>query len=232
MEARYLPAATLSGAGGDWYDVFAVDSRRVAIVVGDVSGHGSATVARMAEVRNMLRALAHANVGGPARQLEIVDDAVDALHLTTVFYACLDLSRGEMVYTRAGHVPGVLRRTDRSVVILYHGWDTPLGVRQDEGRSEGRERIGPGDTIVLFTDGLIEAPDSDLLESIERLAADEVAPFSGDLKDLAGRLIRLRPDIAHRDDALVLVVRLAADSGLDVHGGEQSGDLEDADHRS
>jgi hypothetical protein len=231
IEARYVPAAPLSGAGGDWYDLFSDDSGNLGLVVGDVAGHGAPTVARMAEVRNMIRALAHAGVGGPARQLEIVDQTVDELHLTTVFYAVVDVAGGELTYSRAGHVPGVLRRGDGTFEILYHGSDTPIGVRQDAGRTEHMERFTSGDMLVLFTDGLIEGPMRDVLERIDRVAADVIAPFSGDLGDLAERLLAQRPVVEHVDDASVLIVRMTAASLVDVHGRQQAGDLQDPQHR-
>jgi hypothetical protein len=231
VEARYIPAAQLSGAGGDWYDVFRDPEGRVGLVVGDVAGHGAEVVARMTETRSMIRAMAHAGVGGPARQLERVDAAAESLSLTTVLYGLLDLADGTLTYSRAGHLPGVLRRSDGTVEYLYHGADTPIGLPGTSGeRTEAVVSLNPGDTVVLFTDGLVEERAEDVLDGIAAMADRTIVPYEGPLTGLADALVAQRPEISEMDDASILVVRRRATSGLDVEPRLESGDLEDAGH--
>jgi hypothetical protein len=208
IETRYVPAA-VSGAGGDWYDVFRDSGGRIAIVIGDVAGHGADTVAAMAEMRNMLRAFAHTTESGPAHQLELLDDSLGPEQLTTVFYAVLDGENGTLTYSRAGHVPGVLRRRDGITEILYKGSDSPLGVGAGRSRVENVEPFEQGDTLILFTDGLIEQPGEDVLDAIRSMAEGVIAEAADGLGELADQLLASRPALKNLDDASIVIVRLA-----------------------
>nr|MDP9495942.1 serine/threonine-protein phosphatase [Actinomycetota bacterium] len=229
MEVRYLPAATRAGAGGDWYDVFFDASGDLALVVGDVSGHGSQTVAHMAEMRNTLRGLARAGVGGPARQLEIIDQTVETTEMTTVFYALISAATGGLRYSRAGHIPAILCRADGTVEILDEGSDTPVGITPDSVRTEASVTLAEGDLLVMFTDGLIEEPGRDLYDSLDELIA-EVASHRGSLDGLADQLMASQPSRGTGDDASILLVRVTAAGALTVsqEGLTQTGDLQDS----
>ena len=231
MEVRYVPSATRAGAGGDWYDAFFDGNGDFALVVGDVAGHGPQSVAHMAEMRNMLRGLAHAGSGGPARQLEIIDQTIQTTELITIFYALISAATGGMRYSRAGHVPAILCRAGGAVELLDHGSDTPIGISPDGLRSEASVTLGIGDLLVLFTDGLIEEPGRDLYESIADLGARVVA-HSGDLGALADELVATQPDRARADDASILLVRVTETGALTVRQESlaQAGDLQDSGH--
>jgi len=207
VEARYVPAA-VSGAGGDWYDIFRDHDGRLAIVIGDVAGHGADTVAMMAELRNMIRAFARSSAGGPAYQLEQLDESVNRPHLTTVFYAVLDVPSHSLIYSRAGHVPGVIRRKDGATEVLYEGGDVPVGVDVKGSRSERVVSFGGGDALVLFTDGLVESPGVDVLDAIHKLAGGAIADTGSNIVELADRMLEARPQGDHVDDASILIVRL------------------------
>lgn len=232
IEVRYLAAAEHAGAGGDWYDVFFDGEGNLALVVGDVSGHGSRTVAHMAEMRNMIRAMAHAGIGGPARQLEVIDRTVESGELTTVFYAAIPAGGGDLSYSRAGHVPGLLRRASGEIVLLDGGSDTPVGMAPSEVRSEETIELAEDDILLLFTDGLIEEPGKDLYESIAGLSA-EVAAHRGSLDILADALLANRPVHNAGDDASVLLVRVNSREALTLgqEGLAQAGYLQDSGHR-
>lgn len=227
MEVRYLPSASHAGAGGDWYDVFFDATGDLALVVGDVSGHGSQTVAHMAEMRNTLRGLAHAGVGGPARQLEIIDQTIETTELTTVFYALISAATGGMRYSRAGHLPAILCRPDGSVQLLSEGSDTPVGIFPNGTRTEASVALGQDDLLVMFTDGLIEEPGRDLYDSLDELTA-QVASHQGSLEDLANQLISNQPSRGTGDDASILLVRVTATGASTVsqEGLIETGDLQ------
>lgn len=228
MEVRYMPSATRAGAGGDWYDVFFDASGDLALVVGDVAGHGSQTVAHMAEMRNTLRGLAHAGVGGPARQLEIIDQTIESTELTTVFYALISAATGGLRYSRAGHLPAILCRPDGTVELLSEGSDTPIGIFPDGTRTEASVVLGQDDLLLMFTDGLIEEPGRDLYESLDELSA-QVAAHEGGLEDLADQLMSSQPNRGTGDDASILLVRVTATGASTVsqEGLAQPGDLQD-----
>jgi hypothetical protein len=228
MEVRYLPSATHAGAGGDWYDVFFDAGGDLALVVGDVAGHGSQTVARMAEMRNTLRGLAHAGVGGPARQLEIIDHTIETTELTTVFYALISAATGGLRYTRAGHLPAVLCRPDGTVQLLSEGSDMPIGAFPNGERTEASVTLGQDDLLVMFTDGLIEEPGRDLYESLDELTT-QIAGHEGSLEGLADQLISNQPSHGTGDDASILLVRVTATGASTVsqEGLTETGDLQD-----
>jgi serine phosphatase RsbU (regulator of sigma subunit) len=229
MEVRYMPSATHAGAGGDWYDVFFDASGDLALVIGDVAGHGSQTVAHMAEMRNTLRGLAHAGVGGPARQLEIIDQTIETTELTTVFYALISAVTGGMRYSRAGHLPAILCRPDGSVRLLSEGSDTPVGVLANGTRTEASVVLGQDDLLLMFTDGLIEEPERDLYDSLDALAA-RVASHQGSLEGLANELMNNLPSRGTGDDASILLVRVTATGASTVsqEGLTETGDLQDS----
>jgi hypothetical protein len=231
IEVRYAPSATRAGAGGDWYDAFFDGEGDLALVIGDVAGHGSQTVAHMAEMRNMLRGLAHAGSGGPARQLEIIDQTIDTTELTTIFYAQISAATGRMRYSRAGHVPALISRADGTTELLDAGSDTPIGISPDGMRSEASVSLSAGDLLLMYTDGLIEEPGRDLYESIGDLS-DRVRAHSGDLDTLADGLLEIQPDRARADDASILLIRVTETGALGV--GEESlaetGDLQNSGH--
>ncbi|MEX2250680.1 MAG: SpoIIE family protein phosphatase [Acidimicrobiia bacterium] len=228
MEVRYMPSASHAGAGGDWYDVFFDARGDLALVVGDVAGHGSQTVAHMAEMRNTLRGLAHGGVGGPARQLEIIDQTIETTELTTVFYALISAATGGMRYSRAGHLPAILCRPDGSVELLSEGSDTPVGISPNATRTEASVVLGQDDLLVMFTDGLIEEPGRDLYDSLDELTA-QVATHKGSLEGLADQLMSNQPSRGTGDDASILLVRVTATGALTLsqEGLTQTGDLQD-----
>ena len=228
MEVRYMPSATHAGAGGDWYDVFFDASGDLALVIGDVAGHGSQTVAHMAEMRNTLRGLAHAGVGGPARQLEIIDQTIETTELTTVFYALISAATGGLRYSRAGHIPAILSQADGTVTLLDEGSDIPVGISPNGARTEASVTLSVGDLLVMFTDGLIEEPGRDVYDSLDELMA-QVTSHRGSLEGLADQLMSSQPSRGTGDDASILLVRITAPGALTLsqEGLAETGDLQD-----
>jgi len=228
MEVRYKPSSIHAGAGGDWYDVFFDAGGDLALVVGDVAGHGSQTVAHMAEMRNTLRGLAAAGVGGPARQLEIIDQTIETTELTTVFYALISAATGGLRYSRAGHIPAILCQADGTVALLDEGSDTPVGISPDGVRTEAAVTLGEGDLLVMFTDGLVEEPGRDVYDSLNELM-EQVTAHHGSLDDLATQLMSHQPNHGTGDDASILLVRVTASGALTLSQESltETGDLQD-----
>lgn len=220
LEARYVPAATHADAGGDWYDVFQDGMGQLHVVMGDVAGHTARMVAHVAELRNIIRGVSHASPGGPARILETVDATSRVGQMTTVFLAKIALGARVVSYSRAGHVPAVLRTADGAVELLDEGTDVPLGVDTAAIRSEHSRPFGPGDTLVLFTDGLIDGPEAFLPDELENVAKIVAEVATGDLGVLADRLQGIRTEFS--DDRSLLILHRTVAGATHVDASDES----------
>ncbi len=152
---------TANEIGGDYYDFARMPDGRLAVMVGDASGHGLAAGLLMA-IANAALKLAMDLDPSPAAVLELLNRALfrtsDRRAFMSLFYSLLDPKSGELVYASAGHPYPLLRRVDGSIEELGEGC-FPLGVRATLHLPEGRARLEPGDTLLLFSDGLPEAID-------------------------------------------------------------------------
>lgn len=210
VAVRYLPARGLA-VGGDFYDVFDLPGGRLALVVGDVVGRGVRAAAAMGQLRSALRALSAA-VSEPAallaafeRHTATIPDAACA----TMVYAVLDPEAGTLDYVRVGHPPPVLVSADGTARLLDGAGSPPLGVTGGRPISPAREAVGPGDSIVLFTDGVVERRGEPVTAGLERLrrAAARAAGLSPEA--CCDRLVaEVLGGTGHGDDAAVLAVRL------------------------
>jgi hypothetical protein len=204
VTARYDAASEFTRAGGDWYDVYVTADGRVALTIGDVAGHGASATAQMAQIRNLLRGICLASHESPAVQLQVLDDALRGSGtMATVFHALLDVRRGELVYTRAGHPAGLIRAAD-AVTQLDGALGSPLAVGSRTGYVDARVRLAPGTQVVLFTDGLVEERGADVEAAIREIAG-VLAGASGNIDELADDLIGRRPKRGD-DDAALLVL--------------------------
>lgn len=211
--AEYLPAARDHNVGGDWYDVFEPAPGHVAWVVGDVAGHGFGEAVVMAQLRNALRAYALETVN-PARVLSRLDRFLAAyLPNDTTATACvliLDRLTGVVRYSVAGHPPPLLV-AERGGTFATHWLDQaqglPLGVRE-EFRPVAELQLAPGDTLVLYTDGLIEKPGEDIDKGMEQLRHMALLLCRNSPTDLCRQLMRLPGEAYAGDDRVLLVSRI------------------------
>jgi len=210
LAVRYTPAVDALAVGGDWYDVVDLGDGRVAITVGDVVGHGVRAAAAMGQVRSAVRALAPI-AGGPSALMARLDPFVETIGeqgVCTVAYAVIELASGELRYACAGHPPPLLVAGDGTARYLEDGRSTPLGTGLDAERGEGCQRLAPGDTLVLYTDGLVERRGRTLQEGLDAVAAI-AARVAGDGPDaLADALLR-ELDTGRDDDVAILCLRTA-----------------------
>jgi hypothetical protein len=214
LELRYLPSPGGVAAGGDWYDVVQRPDGSIAFAIGDVAGHGPGAVARMAELKNTLRGVAVASASSdPASELEALDSAtVSSRLLATACYSVLDPPRGVLRYSRAGHLPALLRRPGGEVEILDEGGGPPLGVEPGRSRSSAEVDFAPGSVLLMFTDGLIEAPGGDMMRAVRQVA--RVFENAGnDLAHLADLLVAMRPTRTRADDLSLLIAHWTAEDG-------------------
>jgi serine phosphatase RsbU (regulator of sigma subunit) len=163
--------------GGDLYDFVALEDGRLAVVIGDVLGKGISAAADMALAKYTFRALARAD-SAPAAFLrkanEVACDEIAEEKFVTLLYALVDARGREVAVASAGHPPA--RVVDpRGAVASLGGTGLPLGVEADQIYAEERVRLEPGSTVVLYTDGVVEARrDSELYgeERLDRLLAE------------------------------------------------------------
>ena len=148
--------------GGDMYDFVMLDERRLMLVVGDASGKGISAAMFVMMTRALLRAAAGA-VPSPARCLALANATLsehnDALIFCTLFLAVLDLPTGQLVYANAGHNPPWLRHANGSAQRLALTGDIMLGVIADYDFTDASITLVPGDTLVMYSDGVTEAHD-------------------------------------------------------------------------
>ncbi|MYX46358.1 SpoIIE family protein phosphatase [Streptomyces sp. SID89] len=215
----YLPAGEGAEISGDWYDVVPLPSFRLALVVGDVAGHGLYATATMGRLRTAVRTLADLELD-PVELLTHLDDGVQQLTRetdpdtpvgATCLYAVHDPVTGRCVLASAGHPPPVVVRPDGTTEVIDVVPGPPLGVGGMPFETAAVD-LEPGSVLALYTDGLIERPDGDLDTGV-RWLADSLAELCGPGRSLdeAGRALMSRlDDAAPRDDAALLLARVRA----------------------
>ena len=210
LAARYLPSAA-DVVGGDWYDLVLLPDGRVAIVLGDVAGHGVGAAAVTAQLRHALRAFLLSS-SGPGEALGRLNDLVAHLlpdELATAVVAELEPATGRLTVANAGHLPVLLLGADGPVLV--DGARGPaLGMVPGAAYGAVELRLRGDDRLVLFTDGLVELRGPDLGERFAQLLeVAAAAPRDADalLDVLLGRLAP--PD----DDDVTVVALGPATSG-------------------
>ncbi|MFD0355268.1 SpoIIE family protein phosphatase [Streptomyces sp. NPDC127110] len=185
VAVRYRPAETESLVGGDWYDTLVLPSGLILLSVGDVAGHGIEAATGMVVLRNALRGLAVTGAG-PAQLMSWLNTVTH--HLTkqvtaTAVCGLYDPRTRVLRWARAGHLPPVLVRKDGARAFpLIDG--LLLGALPDVTYAEGEIRLEPQDTLLMFTDGLVERRDASVQDSL----ADLLHTAGAGAGDLDGRL--------------------------------------------
>jgi serine phosphatase RsbU (regulator of sigma subunit)/anti-sigma regulatory factor (Ser/Thr protein kinase) len=208
LAAWYLPATEESAVGGDWYDVIQLGHRRLGLTIGDVAGHGMAAATYMGHIRSAVRAYA-LDVERPAELLAKVSRFADKEHsrMATVIYATLNLDTWVVDFARAGHPYPLLLRADGSFTFLTEAGGPPLGSGAVGEYDQQRVTLGPAETLLFYTDGLIERRGRTLSDGEAALA--EAATAAPDEPQMMCRSViqRLTEGIDVPDDIAVLAVR-------------------------
>ncbi|MDK0523602.1 SpoIIE family protein phosphatase [Streptomyces sp. ML-6] len=214
VAVRYRSARLGRDIGGDWYDVIPLPGGRVGAVIGDVQGHDTHAAAVMGQLRIVLRAYAaegHSPATVMARASVFLHE-LDTDRFATCTYAEADLTTGVVQLVRAGHVDPLVREGDGSCRRLPVEGGLPLGLSAEFGRLEypvSTVELDPGQTLVMFTDGLVELPGADLDEGMQLLTA-LVRNGPQDLQKLADRLCEEVDERRGEDDVAVLLLRRKA----------------------
>ena len=212
LHATMLPAKEI---GGDFYDFFALDQHRVALVVADVSGKGVPAAFFMAVSRTLLRAIAQFR-DRPGHCLAQLNDLLAAdneeMMFVTLFYAIFDTRDGACIYANAGHNPPYLLRADGGVEALPSTGGMALAVMDGLEFKEGSLTLAPGDGLFLYTDGITEAsaPGDELYGDARLMAAlREIGTLP--VREIPARMVALIKEFeaggAQADDITCLMAR-------------------------
>lgn len=217
VAAYYQPARAV---GGDFYDFLAFEDGRLGIVIGDVTDKGVPAALVMATTRSILRTAAHSEVspGQVLRQANnLLCPDIPPKMFVTCLYAILDPESGRLLYANAGHDLPYQRHIDGSITEL-RARGMPLGLMPDMHYEENETALEPGDSILLYSDGLVEAhnPEREMFgfpHLIEVLGQhDDETPV---IDFLLGQLTSFTGDDWEQEDDVTLVTlkRTAASQG-------------------
>jgi PAS domain S-box-containing protein len=210
--SRYFPARQGAGVGGDWFDLIALGTGHVGILIGDVMGRGLEAAAVMGQLRSAAHALA--KTGMPPWQLmQALDSVVSELpdQFVTCCYLVLDLDLAQLTVCSAGHLPLLLVDPGGRAGRIPVQVSVPLGVGEVP-HQQTTLAVAPGSVLALYTDGLVETPDSDIELQVDALstALEKSAAERTDLEYVADFVLAtLLPDPSgYADDVTLLLARI------------------------
>jgi serine phosphatase RsbU (regulator of sigma subunit) len=207
VAVRYRPAEAGRLVSGDWYDTLLLPGKDLLLVVGDITGHGIEAVTGMVAARNALRGLV-ATGAGPGELLRHLN--YSACHLTegiagTVVCGRYDPDIRVLRWARAGHLPPILARAGTAETLPLPG-GVLLGLDPSAEYDEAILQLQTGDTLLLFTDGLIERREGSISDALGALAAT-AAPPADDAASLADRILSSAVSDTG-DDACLVTIRI------------------------
>jgi serine phosphatase RsbU (regulator of sigma subunit) len=207
VNALYVPAASGVDIGGDWYDIVAVDDRRVLMVIGDVSGHGLRAATTMALVRHA--ALAYvAQDASPASVLAKLSEFVNSSahdYFATVLCALIDVDAHRLTITSAGHMAPLLLDGEHGEFVSVQV-DAPVGVSGNAHYHEATVSVPRNATLVAFTDGLVERRGEVLDVGLARLR-DIATKQQLPLDEMLVKLARELASEDHHDDTAIVGIQ-------------------------
>ena len=213
LAARYVPGTADLRIGGDWYDSQILNDGTVALSVGDVAGHGVEAAAQMGELRSAMAALRLVR-SAPEDVIAVVHRlTIEKGYFATVICVRLDPT-GNLLWASAGHLPPLVIHEDGQSELLDTDQSPPLGAGCARGVPINRYRLNPGDTVLLYTDGLVERRDVSLDHSLQLLVDRISGPSWTSTSDLVDEVIRDREQADYTgDDIAVLAARWGEPAG-------------------
>ena len=210
VAARYVPAETGLAAGGDWFDVITLVGGRVALVIGDVAGHGLEAASLMGQLRLAVRA--YALEGHPPG---VIAERTDALlhdvaedDMATLLIVVLDVETRTATTVGAGHPRPIAISAGRARLLPVES-APPLGLGRGS-YPESTVVLEPGTTLVLYTDGLIDRPDLPIDEGIDRLLRAAEGNADAEMTRICDGILSAMVQGEASDDIALLAMRLLA----------------------
>jgi GAF domain-containing protein len=212
LGATYTSAGRAS-VGGDFYDVIPLSDGRVALAIGDVMGRGVTAAAAMSQIRSALRALVAVDPDPRTvmTRLDLLYERFPSDQLVTLLYALADPDLDQIVMSFAGHPSPIVVRADGTADFVPAPEGTLLGVGASTRQAVAVPFL-PGETLFMFTDGLLERRHEDLQESEARLLATYRSLLPEPTSDDLCRLVELMRDPSRDDDVAVLAARRLSDA--------------------
>jgi anti-sigma regulatory factor (Ser/Thr protein kinase)/putative methionine-R-sulfoxide reductase with GAF domain len=208
VAARYLPS--IDEVGGDWYDVIELPGGHIGLAIGDVAGHGIRAAALMGQLRTGLRAYALQG-DPPGETLKRLDRLLQSLRgrgMATAAYALFSLETGALRIASAGHPPPVIIGASGEARVLELAAAPPLGAMPYPAHNELEMALAAGETILMYTDGLVERRGESLTEGLERLRA--AAGVAASAEEICQRVTdALVPPLGAPDDVAMVALRNA-----------------------
>jgi serine phosphatase RsbU (regulator of sigma subunit)/anti-sigma regulatory factor (Ser/Thr protein kinase) len=212
LVARYLPATVGFDVGGDWYDALEIDADRVMLVVGDVMGKGLRAATTMGQFRSAVRALACVNPE-PASILDGLDrlaEGLDEDEIVTLTLVMVNITERTATVANAGHLPPQFVGSSGQIQPGSRRPSPPIGAPIDEPRHQETTPVGPGTSLLLLTDGLVEERDRDITDGLDAFTARAAQLLttgrSADLEEIAEQLVGDAQ--GKEDDVTLLIARL------------------------
>lgn len=212
IAVRYRTARVGTSIGGDWYDAVSLPDRSVGVAIGDVQGHDTEAAAIMGQLRIAMTAYASEGHTPEAvlNRASVFLRELDVDRFATCLYAHAALATGRVLVSNAGHLPPCVRHADGTVEWIRVEAGPPLGLPEEWGVSRyacTEFELAPGDTLLLFSDGLVERAGEDLDAGTARLAA-ALSGGPGGLEELADHLMLVLAErLESEDDAAFLLLR-------------------------
>ncbi|MER7000311.1 SpoIIE family protein phosphatase [Streptomyces sp. NPDC000410] len=207
LATRYLPSGTSSLVGGDWFETVRLHYGRTLLVMGDVMGHGVEAAVEMNTYRAMLRDVAAADLP-PHRVLRQLDLAIadTSARPATCLLVRMDPARSLASFSSAGHLPPVVFARDGTAELIDVPAGPPLGTGFGGYELVTRE-LTTDDTLLLYTDGLVERRGEDIDASLARLTRVRLPPGTA-VEGLADEVLRVLDADAAEDDVALLAARI------------------------
>ena len=208
LATAYVPGTVGDNAGGDWYDAFPLPDGRYGLTIGDVVGRGIDAAATMGQARNALRAYAliAEDPGEVMHNLALMSSWPGEMPFVTAIFTTLDPRSGLVRYVSAGHPPPLLIPLDGGPRYLELATAPPLGpVPADDAARASHAQLDPGDTLVFYTDGLVERRGRTLDDGMQQLL--ELARHDETPDALIARLLGGMADESSEDDIAVVALR-------------------------
>ncbi|MYT99610.1 MULTISPECIES: PP2C family protein-serine/threonine phosphatase, partial [unclassified Streptomyces] len=214
ITALYHPADSAAEIGGDWYDAVRLSEDALALSIGDIAGHDLDAATAMGRVNSLLRGLAYdsgptANPATTLSRLDRIVQALDGPSMITVIHALIRPQTPHIwrvTLSNAGHPPPLLIPHDAPPRYLHDltAPDPPLCVTDTLTRTTFDAPLREGDTLVLYTDGLVETPDTDIGDDLRRLR-EHTHVLVGRGLPLAILIRGLLPSVQYRRDDIAVI---------------------------